>query len=97
MKKKTVIDNYKRNLYYFGESFKVVRKLCYANLTSVKTFKLVLKGNVNLRRVSLIKTVNRCFLTGRKVNSGGFLKLSRLEFLRTARMSALPGVKKRTR
>ena len=95
MKKKTVTDKYRRSLYYYGESYKIVRKLCFANLTAEKTFKLALKSNNNLRGISVIKTVNRCLVTGKKIGSGGFLKLSRLQFLRNTRMNLLPGVKKR--
>ena len=95
--KKIIIDRYKRDLHYFGESFQFVRKLCIANVASMKTIKWVLTNNTILRRVSSTKIVNRCVLTGKKVGSGGFLKLSRIEFLRSARRSALLGVKKRNR
>lgn len=95
MKKRTVTDKYRRSLYYYSESFKRVRKLCNANLTAKKTFRLELKSNINLRGISSIKAVNRCLITGKKVGSGGFLKVSRLQFLRNTRVNILPGVKKR--
>ena len=97
MKKKTVIDQYRRSLYYYGESFKLVRKLCNANLSTKKTFRLALRGNINLRGIAMIRAINRCLITGKKVGAGGFLKLSRLQFLRNTRASTLPGVKKRNR
>lgn len=94
---KIVTDNFKRRLFYFGESFRFARKLCESNTHFTNTLTWSLKNTQLLRRVTAFKVVNRCIETGRVTGAGTSLKLSRIEFLRLARESSLISVKKRSR
>ena len=95
--RKIIVDNFKRHLYYYGESYRFVQKLCYTNLYLMKTLRMTLRNAPLLKRITSIKLVNRCMHTGRKTGVATYMKLSRLEFLRLAREGVLLGMKKRTR
>ena len=91
------IDNHKRNLTSYGESYKFIQKIILNNKTLIKTLKGSSLNKSALLRVSAVKLVNRCSLTGRQAGAGAYFRISRLMFLKLARTGTLFGLEKYVR